>query len=105
MNDYVPLVLKLRVLISWQTLRMKILNLRIKLLLLTLIITISCHKEKATKLPENEKIENKLKINKKLIDKNPESYYYFAQRALILEILGNDKDAQKYYSKAREKIF
>ncbi len=82
------------------------------LLLLTLIFIISCKKENTTQLTEKaveyleyEKFDKALKINKKLIEENPESYYYFVQRGLILEILENDKEAQNYYSKAREKFY
>lgn len=78
---------------------------KLKLLLLALIIIISCQKEKTTKLTENEKFDSELEINKKLINENPESYYFLAQRALILEISENNKEAQKYYSKAREKFY
>jgi len=78
---------------------------KIKLLLLTLIIIISCQKEKTTKLTENEKFDNELEVNKKLINENPESYYYLAQRALILEISKKNKEAQNYYSKARERFY
>lgn len=56
-------------------------------------------------MTENEKFDSELEINKKLINENPESYYYLAQRALILEISENNKEAQKYYSKAREKFY
>ena len=78
---------------------------KIKLLLLALIIITSCQKEKTINSTENGRFSTELEINKKLIDENPESYYYLAQRALLLEISEKDKEAQNYYSKAREKFY
>ncbi len=85
---------------------------RIKFLLIILISLTSCQKknrsvkaEKEMEYFQNEKFEKALEINKKLIKENPNSYYYYAKRALILEITKNESEAQSYYSKARENFY
>jgi tetratricopeptide (TPR) repeat protein len=51
---------------------------------------------------QNKKFGNALKENLKMIGKNPEIYFYYSQRGLLFELVGNKKEAELYYSKGRK---
>jgi tetratricopeptide (TPR) repeat protein len=51
---------------------------------------------------QNKKYGKALVKNLKMIKKNPEIYFYYSQRGLLLELLGENNEAELYYSKGRK---
>lgn len=53
---------------------------------------------------EKGSFEESLRLNKKLIELDPESYKYYSNTALLLELFDKKAESEAYYEKAR-KVF